>query len=347
MSVATVIAMAKAQGISISESLVRVVRGSEGQKPKASAPRKTPAASKKAPAVAKAPASKPATPSKSDFIRQQPATMSARDIIAAGKKAGLIFTDSLVYLVRGKQGGKAAPKKPEAKRTPAKKAPASKGASPSKSEFIRNLPLTLSAKEVVAQGKAAGSSSTTTTSTRSGGRPRRRAGGEDRREEDLPEEDAAKKTTSKASSKIATAPKSKMSKADFVRQHPSLSANEIAAKAKAEGMKLDANHVYTVRSYDQRAAAKKKGAKKLGAASTPVVTKTGHSAKTAPAISKPAASNGTSGSATSVEDLLCGRCRARAREGDGDPGGGAGEGASRDGGDEEADPLMRDVQEQP
>ncbi len=39
--------------------------------------------------------------SKSAFVRAQPATASTADIIAAGKKAGLNISTSLVYMVRG------------------------------------------------------------------------------------------------------------------------------------------------------------------------------------------------------------------------------------------------------
>jgi hypothetical protein len=48
----------------------------------------------------------PAAPlSKSDFIRQH-ADLSTADLIAAGKKAGLSFTSSLVYAVRGRKEAK-------------------------------------------------------------------------------------------------------------------------------------------------------------------------------------------------------------------------------------------------
>ena len=116
----------------------------------------------------------------------------------------------------------------------------------------------------------------------------------------------AKKTAAKTSAK-QTAPKSAApkkageSKADFVRATPSLSANEVAAKAKAEGITLDANYVYSVRGQDKAAAKKKRAAKKL-AASTPMVTKT--SATSKPTAPKPPTSNGTRPSGSSVEDLL-------------------------------------------
>jgi ribonuclease E len=56
------------------------------------------------------------SPNKSSFIRQHP-TLSAADVIAAGKAAGIKFTSSLVYMVRGRQDGKASSKKTTAKKT--------------------------------------------------------------------------------------------------------------------------------------------------------------------------------------------------------------------------------------
>jgi hypothetical protein len=118
--------------------------------------------------------------SKSDFIRQQPATLSAADVIAKGKEAGMTFTSSLVYMVRGRQDGKATPKKTATKTVnpkqtapkklsaaPKQKASAKKStsttpgrsASPketgSKADFVRAR-AHLSPKEIVEDAKAAG-----------------------------------------------------------------------------------------------------------------------------------------------------------------------------------------------
>src|SRR5208283_1581155 len=103
--------------------------------------------------VAKKAASKPAALSKSDFIRQQPATLSAKDVVAAGKKAGLSFTDSLVYMVRGRKDGKGKARKIVAKKL-APKSPTSKPAA-NKADFVRKFP-TLSPKDIVAKGKTEG-----------------------------------------------------------------------------------------------------------------------------------------------------------------------------------------------
>jgi hypothetical protein len=250
LSAASVVAMAKAQGITISESLVRLVRGPEGGKVRASAPRKTPAVKKVAKknlAASKAPAAKPAPVSKSDFIRQQPASMSVADVIAKGKAGGMNIGRSLVCMVRGRSTAKkAGPEKVAPTRAVTKKTPAPGKPAP---------------KKVATAPKPA------------------------------PPKAAFPKTP-------AT-----MSKADFIRHHPTLSAAEVVEKAMTEGMKLDANHVYTVRNYDKRAKAKMKAVAKRIAVKptiTPVVVKP--VAEMKPANTKPAAMTPTTDA--QVEDLL-------------------------------------------
>ena len=169
-----------------------------------------------------------------------------------------------------------------------------------KSEFIRSQPESLTAAEIVAKAKEAGIKL-------SGNLVYMVRGANGSAKKTVAKKSApAKKTTAKTSAK-KTAPKSEApkkageSKADFVRATPSLSANEVAAKAKAEGITLDANYVYSVRGQDKAAAKKKRAAKKL-AASTPMVTKT--SATSKPTAPKPPTSNGTRPSGSSVEDLL-------------------------------------------
>jgi hypothetical protein len=191
----------------------------------------------------------PETQSKSDFIREQPKDMSVADVIAKGKEAGIKFTSSLVYMVRGRQDGKTSTNKAVAKRTGSKRTGAKKTSSK------KTPPKKLST------------------------------------------------ASKKASPKISTKPGE--SKADFVRKNPTLSANEIAAKAKAEGVILDANYVYSVRGQDKAAAKRKRAAKKLAKTSTSV-TPTATSTKTSKPTTPKPASNGTgaSGSSSSVEDLL-------------------------------------------
>jgi hypothetical protein len=96
------------------------------------------------------------TPNKSDFIRQQPSSLSAAEVVAKAKAAGINFAPVLVYKVRGR----AKSKKGATKTAPgivstapdvtATKAPKSKSA------FIRSLPSSTPAKEVVKQAKSAG-----------------------------------------------------------------------------------------------------------------------------------------------------------------------------------------------
>jgi hypothetical protein len=105
LSTADLIAAGKAEGLNFTSSLVYVVRDKMAGKGAPAA--KKPAARRKAPSP-----SKPVPQmSKSDFIRQQPVTMPVAEVIAAGAKAGLAVGANLVYLVRGRMGGKATPRK--------------------------------------------------------------------------------------------------------------------------------------------------------------------------------------------------------------------------------------------
>ncbi len=108
------------------------------------------------------------SPNKSDFVRSQPNDLTAAQVVAKAKEAGLSITSALVYKVRsveaakGSKAGKPVkigrpPKAAKAKA--AKTAPAAKGdGKPNSSDFIRSLPATLTASEVVRQGKASGHS---------------------------------------------------------------------------------------------------------------------------------------------------------------------------------------------
>jgi hypothetical protein len=104
----------------------------------------------------KAKTPKKATLSKSDFIRQQPSYLSAAELVSKAKAAGINFTPVLVYKVRGRAKAKrSAAKKASAIVTTAPNAAATKPAK-SKSAFIRSLPSSTPAKEVVKQAKALG-----------------------------------------------------------------------------------------------------------------------------------------------------------------------------------------------
>ncbi len=92
------------------------------------------------------------TLSKSDFIRKQPVTLSAAEVIAKAKAAGIKFAPVLVYKVRGRAKSKA-----KAKRASTPKPIAATPSKPqSKADFVRGLPASTPAKEVVKLAKAAG-----------------------------------------------------------------------------------------------------------------------------------------------------------------------------------------------
>jgi hypothetical protein len=96
------------------------------------------------------------TLNKSDFIRQQPSSLSAAEVVAKAKAAGLNFAPVLVYKVRGR----AKSKTPKAAKTAGIVTTAATATSTkppkSKSAFIRSLPSSTPAKEVVKQAKALG-----------------------------------------------------------------------------------------------------------------------------------------------------------------------------------------------
>jgi hypothetical protein len=92
--------------------------------------------------------------SKSAFVRSQPATASAADIIAAGKKAGMKISSSLVYLVRGRAATKGKAKRRIAQKTSTTPKTAA-GATMSKADFVR-AHADLSPNEIVKKAKAAG-----------------------------------------------------------------------------------------------------------------------------------------------------------------------------------------------
>jgi hypothetical protein len=107
----------------------------------------------------------------------------------------------------------------------------------SKSDFIRSQPLTLSAIEVVAKAKAAGIkfSPQLVYNVRNGSKAKK----------------GTAKKTSPAKPAVASKAPAKGSKADFVREHASLSPKDIVAKAKTEGLELDVTYVYNIRGYDK------------------------------------------------------------------------------------------------
>jgi hypothetical protein len=101
------------------------------------------------------------TPSKSAFIRSQPTTLSAAEVVAKGKTEGVTILPGLVYEVRrkAKAPAKGKPKKTDAsaKAVPLT-APSLASTKPPKNKatFVRGLPASTPAKEVVKQAKALG-----------------------------------------------------------------------------------------------------------------------------------------------------------------------------------------------
>lgn len=87
-----------------------------------------------------------AGPNKSDFIRQHP-KLSAQDVVAKAKESGISISPILVYKVRGRT-------KPGATAKPRRAWKSSKGGTAS--DFVRSMPVTMSAKDVIAAAKAKG-----------------------------------------------------------------------------------------------------------------------------------------------------------------------------------------------
>jgi len=119
LSATEVVANAKAAGMTISPTLVYVVRGK--QKARRAGARK--ASSNGAAPSAKATGNKM---SASDFIRSQPLTMTAPAVVKAGAGQGLSFSAPLVYMARKrmKKGGPKAAKAGRAKGSPVRAAKA-------------------------------------------------------------------------------------------------------------------------------------------------------------------------------------------------------------------------------
>lgn len=99
------------------------------------------------------------TPSKSDFIRAQPAALSAAEVVAKAKAEGIKLDRVLVYKVRirAKAKGKST-KTVSAKKTALSVTKASISTKPPKSKaaFVRGLPASTPAKDVVKTAKALG-----------------------------------------------------------------------------------------------------------------------------------------------------------------------------------------------
>jgi len=98
------------------------------------------------------------TLSKSDFVRSQPATLSAAEVLAKAKAAGLKLTSQLVYKVRSTTKATGGSKMTTAVKTTSSpgKPPSSTKPPKSKAAFVRGLPASTPAKEVVKLAKTLG-----------------------------------------------------------------------------------------------------------------------------------------------------------------------------------------------
>jgi hypothetical protein len=100
------------------------------------------------------------TPNKSDFIRSQPATLSAAEVVANAKAAGTTILPGLVYEVRRKAKartkGKASKGAPPTTNAISTKPSTSTKPPKSKAAFVRGLPASTPAKDVVKQAKVLG-----------------------------------------------------------------------------------------------------------------------------------------------------------------------------------------------
>lgn len=83
---------------------------------------------------------------KSDFIRRHP-NLSARDVVAKAKESGISISPVLVYKVRSRTKPGAAAKTRRAWKS---------SKSGTASDFVRSMPVTMSAKDVIAAAKAKG-----------------------------------------------------------------------------------------------------------------------------------------------------------------------------------------------
>jgi hypothetical protein len=90
------------------------------------------------------------------FILALPRTLSAKEVLKKAKASGHKTSEGNIYRVRRLHGGQAAPPKKASGPAAAPKAVEGTAAKSTKSEFVRGLSRSTTAKEVVAKAKAAG-----------------------------------------------------------------------------------------------------------------------------------------------------------------------------------------------
>lgn len=93
---------------------------------------------------------------KSDFIRKFSLSTPASDIVTKAKGVNLKLTPSFVYAIRAMDKKRKRVPSAGAAKPAAASAPAATGRKINKSAFVRGLPSSMSAADVVAKGKAAG-----------------------------------------------------------------------------------------------------------------------------------------------------------------------------------------------
>ena len=113
LSAKEVVIRARAAGIKAKKKKVARIRREWSVQPAKPVTTMPVAPAKLVPAAPSGP--RPVVLSKSDFIRRLPVTMSVAEVVAKGKAAGLTFSDTLVYMVRGRSTAK----KPVSRRVPA------------------------------------------------------------------------------------------------------------------------------------------------------------------------------------------------------------------------------------
>ena len=198
------------------------------------------------------------------FILSLPRSIPPKEVIARAKAKGMSASKSNISRVRRmKRPGAAKPvlSKPALPAVHAAAASAaSKPIGQSKSAFIRSLPATMSAGAVVAKAKAAGikigEAYVYNVRGRAAGKGKKKVAA------------AAKKLVVRPTAPTSAAP----TKAEFVREHPTLSPRAIVAKAKAAGIQMGVHYVYNVRAQG-KVAGKKTRLPAIARPTKPVVTR--------------------------------------------------------------------------
>lgn len=160
-----VVSKAKEAGLTMSAAHVHAIRSQAKRRraktgqAKRPGPRSSAIKTRKAAKPSSKGKSKPVRGVKDAFIRAQPASMSPAQIVEEGKKAGLIFTAKYAYKTR-RPAKRATPdavaKTPTVTSKARGRKTSRKARRSTKAEFVRTMPATMPAKEVVAQAASRG-----------------------------------------------------------------------------------------------------------------------------------------------------------------------------------------------